>query len=378
MVQQLQPKQGLGDILGQSIGQGFSHGMQQRLAQQQQQKQQEQQSSMLNAALSEAQKAYTDPNATPEQREFGMLKALHRFPDISNQLSKTFSEQKALVAKGQAEIAKNEAYQARTTAMAGKAETDLNAKAAQRERDRAETQVLYEQAGEPPQRAAELAKTNTPVSARSYLHGKNQKPTYEPTSQKFKAERTQGYINRVLERGENAEADLRAIEEAESLVKTATGFKVENWLAKKTGEKAFENPETAAYKAAIKRSYVGFGDIVKGKVSNQEFQTLEQMVAQAENSPKAAEGILIGQKMEKQIALKERDIVNQLREQFAQKGEEEPPNFDILVQNQLKPYTSAIVAQTISQMNDILNPTKKSKKKDNQAIFEQLDKEFGF
>jgi len=210
-------------------------------------------------------------------------------------------------------------------------------------------------------------------TARALALKKKEQPLYEPTAQKLAAERTDKYISGVETKGRAADEKVRGIEEGMTLHQQgATGFKVGNWLAKQFDNPALADPGSKAFNAAMKSQYSGIGDIVKGKVSNFEFQTFQQRIATAEDSPKAAECLMVSALMENRIAQKERDIVDQKRQEYFDLGKSPGPNFDIEVQKELKPYADMVLAQTNKQLLNILNPTKK-----NQANREVLDSIWG-
>lgn len=185
-------------------------------------------------------------------------------------------------------------------------------------------------------------------------------PPYETESDKIDAKRTGSYIDKTLERGNAADQKMRGLNEGMGLLRQgATGAKLNNWLADYFDVPALADPKSKAFNAAMKSQYSGIGDIVKGKVSNFEFQTFQGMIADAADSPQAAELLLVSAMMENQISQKERDIVNELREQYYEKGQKVPPNFDILVKKQLQPYADLIMHETNQRMRNIINPTKK-------------------
>lgn len=193
----------------------------------------------------------------------------------------------------------------------------------------------------------------------SEIAAKNISP-YETESDKIDAKRTGDYINSVAEKGKSADIKLRGINEGMELLKQgATGFKIGNYLADYFDVPALRDPKSSAFNAAMKSQYTGIGDIVKGKVSNFEFQTFQGMIADAENNPKAAELLLVSAKMEAMINQKEREIVDAKRMDYYNKGEKMPPNFDIQVRKELQPYADLIMHQTNEEMRNIISPTQK-------------------
>lgn len=198
-------------------------------------------------------------------------------------------------------------------------------------------------------------------TARALNLQKKEPSLYEPTAQKLAAERSNKFINEGEERGRIADEKIRGVEEALTLHKQgATGFKLMNWLGDYFDNPALKDPASIGFNAAMKSQYSGISSIVGGKVSNFEFQTFQGRIASAEHSPKSAEILLISSKMESQIAQKERDIINQKREEYYEKGISPPANFDIEVMKELRPYADLIMHKTNEDILNVLNPTKKN------------------
>lgn len=211
------------------------------------------------------------------------------------------------------------------------------------------------------------------ITARSLNLKKKEPSPYEPTSQKLAAERTDKYITDVTNKGRAAEEKLRGLEEGMALHKAgATGYKFMNTLAKYFDNPALADPASKGFNAAMKSQYSGIGDIVKGKVSNFEFSTFEKRIASAEDSPQAAEILMVAAMMESQIAVKEKELLEKKRMEYYQKGESPPADFDLQVTKELKPYADMILHQTNDRISNILNPTKKNN--ENKAQFDQIFK----
>lgn len=204
-------------------------------------------------------------------------------------------------------------------------------------------------------------------TARSINLKKKEPPLYEPTAQKLAAERTDRFITEVENRGRAAEEKLRGLEEGMMLHKQgATGFKLSNALADYFNNPALADPSSKAFNAAMKSQYSGIGDIVKGKVSNFEFMTFEKRIATAADSPQAAEALMVSAMMESKIAAKERQIMQEKRQEYYEKGESPPADFDLQVSKILRPYADLILHETNQRLKDILNPTKKAKLSDEE------------
>jgi hypothetical protein len=207
----------------------------------------------------------------------------------------------------------------------------------------------------------EASKVYDVPTARQLLLNKKEPSPYEPTSKKLAAQRTNKFIDSVMSKSTSSKEKQRALEIGMSLSKAgATGYKLQHTLAEYFQNPALDSPEAKIFNAAMKSQYHGFGDIVKGKVSDNEFKTLGKRIAAAEDSPQAAEGLILTAMMENAINIKEGEIVERLRQEYFDNGESEPPNFDIIVNKELRPYADLIVAKTNNDLLNLLNPTKKN------------------
>lgn len=208
-------------------------------------------------------------------------------------------------------------------------------------------------------------------TARALNLKKKEPSPYEPTSQKLAAERTDRFITDVTNRGRSAEEKMRGLNEGWALHKAGgTGYKFTNTLADYFGNEALRDPASKGFNAAMKSQYHGMGDIVKGKVSDNEFNTFKQRIASAEDTPEAAEILMISAMMEAQINIKEMELLNQKRMEYYEKGESPPADFDLQVMNELRPYADMIMHQTSNRINNVLNPTKKNN--ENKAQFDEI------
>lgn len=227
--------------------------------------------------------------------------------------------------------------------------------------EKSSSQFLLEEAGYEPEEATDLSKKIDYNTAKTLHQNKKGKGQYEPEAQKLAAQRTNKFIDSSEAAGKASDEKLRGIEEGMALHKQgATGFKLTNYLAEKFDIPSLADPASKGFNAAMKSQYHGIADIVKGKVSNFEFATFEKRIATAADSPQAAEILMISSAMESQISRKQRDIVNEKRMQYYEKGEEPPPNFDIEVLRELQPYADLILHQTNEKINNVLNPTSKT------------------
>ena len=187
------------------------------------------------------------------------------------------------------------------------------------------------------------------------------RPAYESESSKRDAKRTQDFIDETNSKGRTADIKMRGLNEGYELWKqNATGAKLGNYLADYFGVDALKDPKSVAFNAALKAQYSGISDIVKGKVSNFEFQTFQGMIADASDSPQAAEALLVSAMMEAKISQAERDLVSKKRQEYYDKGEDPPKNFDIQIEKELRPMADLILQETNQKLKNILSPTKKN------------------
>lgn len=241
-----------------------------------------------------------------------------------------------------------------------------NEKHADRIREKQAVKNLLRETGDYDEEEMEqLSESYDVPTARALNLKKKEPPIYEPEAQKLAAQRTDKYITSVEAKGRAAEEKLRGLEEGMMLHKQgATGFKLTNKLSEYFKNPALADPASKAFNAAMKSQYSGIGDIVKGKVSNFEFQTFEKRIATAEDSPQAAEALMVSAMMESKIAKKEMELTEELRRKYYEQGKSPPADFDLEVSKDLRPYADLILAQTNKQLLNILNPTKKEKFKE--------------
>lgn len=218
-----------------------------------------------------------------------------------------------------------------------------------------------------------LSETMDPTTARQKIKKQTEPKPYESTADKLAVERTYKYIDDVQAKAKESEVKLRSLQEGMELHKAgATGWKITNALADYFGNEALRDPKSAAFNASMKSQYSGIAQTVGGKVSNFEFQTFQGRIAQAEQSPKTAEALMISAEMENKINIKESEILNRIREEYFEKGEPLPfHNLDIMVQKELRPYADLIMHQTNDKLGNLLNPTSESRRNQYQDILNE-------
>ena len=217
----------------------------------------------------------------------------------------------------------------------------------------------------------------TPASARAVT--KKAEPQYEKESEKLAAQRTSKYIGNVEEHAKTAQDDLLALNLMDSLGEAgATGFKVENALADYLESKgvknveAIRNPLSKAYNSVSKILMGGFGDIVKGKVSNFEFGIFKGMLAQAEDRPEAAKAMIESQRLIRNIDIAENQILQEIIQSYEDKGQSPPSNVTNMVEKRLRPIADQMTRETTDRMRNILKPgTKVQNLELNQRLLEQ-------
>lgn len=214
----------------------------------------------------------------------------------------------------------------------------------------------------------------TPTSARAI--SKPIEQPFEKESDKLAAKRTSEYIGEVETGAKSAQGDLIALNTLDSLGDIgATGFKVENAFADYLESKGYKNvealrnPLSKAFNSVSKALMAGFGDIVKGKVSNFEFATFKGMLAQAEDSPQAAKAMIEAQRLIRQISITENELMQEIIKGFDAEGKSPPANLGFQVQQRLRPIADEMARQTNDKLRNILRPQEKIK---NKALLDKL------
>lgn len=236
-----------------------------------------------------------------------------------------------------------------------------NEKLAKQEREKADTRATLTASGKyTPKQIEEFVSSGlSPASARAV--GKIEPQQYEKESEKLAAHRTNDYIKEVQEGSKAAQGDLVALDVLETLSdEGATGFKLQNALADYLESKGVKNveairdPRTRAYNSVSKALFSGFGDIVKGKVSNYEFDTFKGMLAQASDSPKSAQAIVAAQKLVRNLKIEENRIMQDVIGDYAARGESPPSNISNLVEQRFRPVADQLTRDTTTQLRTIL------------------------
>lgn len=119
---------------------------------------------------------------------------------------------------------------------------------------------------------------------------KSQDPYFKAAqSQQAKANVAQSQD--VLRQGDAAGKELLAIEGMRRNIKS-TGFNLRNKLADLFGQPSWKDPNSEEFKSYTKQTLMKAADIVRGKVSNFEFQTIGDLYANADKSQAANEALL--------------------------------------------------------------------------------------
>jgi hypothetical protein len=159
----------------------------------------------------------------------------------------------------------------------------------------------------------------------------------------------------ILEKGERAKQGLISLEGAESVVKS-TGFSLRDYLADKLKRPEFKDPKREEFKTYMKDRFRVAKEIAGGKVSNFEFQTIEDMLASNKKSVQANEAILRFFRMSDEIELAR----SKAAQQIAQENGGFPPlNFMKKIEEVSGPEQEAIVQNWREQSF----PDKKTKSK---------------
>lgn len=228
--------------------------------------------------------------------------------------------------------------------------------------EKAQTKRLLKEAGKSEEEAEEMSNTLKPVDARSILSASNQIAPYEKKADVLEAERIGEYWNEVASAGRTADRDLFTLDVQDQLSdEGATGFKLRNALAdmieQKFGvdAKGLRDPKADVYNAASKKLMGFMAELIKGKVSDNEFKRLSGLLSQAENSPKAAKLMNEQLRMQRLMDKAEYEIGQKIR--LRNQAEGKPlmgPLFDAEVQKEAAPVFQAIVNQGLANMRNTL------------------------
>lgn len=258
-----------------------------------------------------------------------------------------------------------------------KEKTEKLEKAAAEEKD--VRQVLQASGKYTPEQIEEMTKGGlSPVSARTIA--KPVEATFEKESEKLSAQRANNYINKVEGSASTAQNDLVSLGIMRTLGNEgATGFKAQNALADYLESKGFKNvdalrnPLSKTYNSVAKALFPGMQDIIKGKVSNFEFGILKSMIAQAEDSPQAADAMVELQMLTKNLDVAENQIMQNLLRDYESKGQSPPGNIGYQVEERLRPIADQMTRESVDRVKKILKPgTHVKNQKKNEEIWESV------
>jgi hypothetical protein len=305
------------------------------------------------------------PNATPRQILDAVTKTKTYSPEAKQNLFKNYlgaSEFEEVQRHAKAVESQN-----KLEAEEKRAERESKVKETQEKRNQeiASTKELLNQTGKyTPEEVEKLSKKLTPVDARTIA--KPQEPVYEKESDKLAAKRVDSYISDVEDQGKAAARDIGTLDLMENLGdEGATGFKVQNaladWATEKgiPGAEALRDPLSKAFNTVSKGLFANITKYVGGKVSNFEFGVFKGMIAQAEDSPQAAKAMVVAQKLPKQIQVAEDDVMQQVLNEYREKGESIPTNINNIVQKRLKPIADQLTREASDKILNIVKPRTK-------------------
>lgn len=199
---------------------------------------------------------------------------------------------------------------------------------------------------------------------------------FEKESDKLAAQRVSKYITETEDSAKVAQGDLMALDLQDDLARQgATGFKLQNAVADFLESKGFKNvealrdPLSKAYNSVSKTLMRGFGDIVKGKVSNLEFGTLRGMLAQAEDTPEAAAAMVEVQRLIRKINIEENRIMQGFIAEDREKERSPGPEIQHKVDQALRPIADQYTRESSEKIKNILNPRTNVK---NEELNEKL------
>jgi len=114
---------------------------------------------------------------------------------------------------------------------------------------------------------------------------------YQQAAQQKQAHANVDIAEGIISKGEKAKQNLLGIEGMRRNIKS-TGLNLRNQLADFFNQPAFRDPQSEEFKTYSKQSLFKAPEIVKGKVSNFEFQTIGDLYANVDKSPEANEALL--------------------------------------------------------------------------------------
>jgi len=137
------------------------------------------------------------------------------------------------------------------------------------------------------------------------------KGTYESEAEKLAAQTANKEYNDIVSKGETAKQGIVSLEGAKKTV-GSTGFNLRNYFANAVGNPAFRDPKSEAFKTYMKDRFRIAKDIAGGKVSNFEFQTIQDMLASENKSVEANKRIIDFFEMSDRLALVRNDAAQEL------------------------------------------------------------------
>lgn len=258
---------------------------------------------------------------------------------------------------------------ARDKIAAGEAKTQAELDKENRviDRERNDAKAILELSGQyTPEQINKAVKSGiSPTSARTVSRPAAE-ATYEKTSDKLAAERASKYIGEVENAAKSAQGDIVGLDIQDALGKEgATGFNKRNasvdWMQEKgiiseNTARALKDPKSVTYNSVSKIQMRSFGEIVKGKVSDREFATLRGMLAQAEDSPEAAEAMVETQRLIRNISIAENEMMQNIIRESADQGKGPPSDIAYQTEKRIRPIADQLSRQSTAKIQKILRP----------------------
>lgn len=144
-----------------------------------------------------------------------------------------------------------------------------------------------------------------------------------------------------------------AVKSMEEAIESGTLSGNKEWLANFTGHEGFRNAAGAELRSAVKSYFLGDLNSITGRPNQFIEQQIVDAYPKAGNDPIANQKMLTGLKMQNEIAHARVDKTRELEEKYLAKMGYLPPNFEQIVNKELRPKVNEIEKNTIKQLNNL-------------------------
>jgi len=331
---------GFQEFLGgaiQGFGQTFFPQLEQMRTQHLQRQQEAQQKSMLNQALTEAQKVYSDPNLSPEEKQIGLFRALSNRPEVAKVLGEQLiSQQKAMQPKSPpGGLGGQPVPQEVSGAIQNVLDKNPEASADQ-------LKAAFDAVGLPP------AYTNPYVENRR----ESSKKVYEPESEKLEAKRQAEYADRVVKEYNAAFTENMRLDKQEELSKSgelSTPLMVKTLDSMGLPLSILGNPLTEEY-AKVEADYVrDVSQVFPGQIRNFEIVSYMKTIPSLLNSDEGKRAIIRNRRILNQGKIIE---YNAYKDILKENKGKKPPNMDVLIEERIGSQKAALAEEFRKSINE--------------------------